>query len=210
MEHKEMTDADLVKIFNNFYKECKNISETTPNKLSLFLKFYFYYILVMDRFEQKISRTKFNRTKTKIEKNEIIERGEKIREGITNRKKEIDKILSKLDAKNKHKILPALVKKSENNKKLVKNVANNRQIKYNFEQLNKNEAYLLPPEQSELNILRSKNVINLTNSEANRLKELQNSEFKNELLRYQENINRNLPIKQNNPWVFNNNPSRFI
>ena len=210
MEHKEMTDADLVKIFNNFYTKCKNISETTPNKLSLFLKFYFYYILVMDRFEQKISRTKFNRTKTKIEKNKIIETGEKIREGITNRKKEIDEILSKLDYKNKHKILPALGKKSENNKKLVKNVANNRQIKYNFEKLNKNEAYLLPPEQSELNILRSKNVNNLTNSEANRLKELQNSEFKNELLRYQENINRNRPIIQNNPWVINKNPSRFI
>jgi len=208
MEHKEMTDADLVKNFNNFYEKCKNISKPTQNKISLFWEFYKYYILVMDRFEQKISRIKFNRTKTKIEKNKIIETGEKIREGITNRKKEIDKILSELD--DKHKILQALVKKNKNNENLLKNVANNRQIKYNFEQLNKNEAYLLPPEQSELNILRSKNVINLTNSEANRLKELQNSEFKNELLRYQENINRNLPIKQNNPWVFNNNPSRFI
>jgi hypothetical protein len=114
----------------------------------------------------------------------MIETRKQIRKAITERKKEVDRILTALGDKN---ISSILIKKSKNNKNLMKNVANEIQIQYNANQLNKNNAYLLPPKQSELNMLLGKET--LTNLEANQLKKLQRLENQEELNRLQRNIN---------------------
>ena len=129
MDHKQITDTGLVNLFNKYYEKCINISKNTQDKLLIFLEFYKYYILVMNRFEQKILRMQHNTSKPSIESREII------RKSITKRKKEVDKILSELDDRNM--ILLVLAKKNTNTNKLPKNLANNIQLEYNAESLQK-------------------------------------------------------------------------
>ena len=217
MEHKQKTDSELVTLFNEYYKKCKNISKNisknTQNKLLIFLEFYKYYILVMNRFAQEISRMQRNRSKP------IIESREKIREGITKKKKEVDKILSELDDRNK--ILLVLAKKNTNTNKLPKNLANNIQLEYNAEQLSKNNVFSQTLELSELNaLLLKKKVAELNKTENNRLILLKELYNKNELERLeQERLEQNLQKlqltnnsskKRPNAFVLNNTPQKYI
>jgi hypothetical protein len=55
MEYKNKTDLQLVNLFNISYENCKKITKNTPNKKLIFIDFYKYYILVMNRFKEKIS-----------------------------------------------------------------------------------------------------------------------------------------------------------
>ena len=213
MEHKQKTDSELVTLFNEYYEKCINISKNTQNKLLIFLEFYKYYILVMNRFEQKISRMQRNTSKLSIESREII------REGITKRKKEVDKILSELDDRNE--ILLVLAKKNTNTNKLPKNLANNIQLEYNAEQLSKNNVFSQTLELSELNaLLLKKKVAELNKTENNRLILLKELYNKNELERLeQERLEQNLQKlqltnnsskKRPNAFVLNNTPQKYI
>lgn len=179
---KELSDN-----FKKSYENCINISKYNSNfKPFIFMEFYKYYCLFMDELDKQKIFSNRDREKTQTSKNKTNENIKKIKKGITNKKKEVDKIL--LELSNQNKILPALLKKSTDTIKLIKNLANNKDLEYNIEQLeqsSKNENFFQP---SELNILRQKKRNSqITNNENIRLQLLEQSYNNSELKRLEQN-----------------------
>ena len=159
----------------------KNISEYNSKlKPLIFMEFYKFYCIFMDELDKQQIISNRDREKSQTSKNKINENIKKIKKGITNKKKEVDKIL--LELSNKNKILPALLKKSTDTNKLIKNLANNKDLEYYMKQLeqsSKNENFFQP---SELNILRQKKRNSqITNNENIRLQLLEQSYNNSEL-----------------------------
>ena len=208
---------ELSENFKKFYENCINISEYNSKlKPLIFMEFYKFYCIFMDELDKQQIISNRDREKSQTSKNKINENIKKIKKGITNKKKEVDKIL--LELSNKNKILPALLKKSTDTNKLIKNLANNKDLEYYMKQLeqsSKNENFFQP---SELNILRQKKRNSqITNNENIRLQLLEQSYNNSELKRLEQNsrLEQNLqklqiakkPIEA---WVRNIIPQKYI
>ena len=125
---------ELSENFKKFYENCINISEYNSKlKPLIFMEFYKFYCIFMDELDKQQIISNRDREKSQTSKNKINENIKKIKKGITNKKKEVDKIL--LELSNKNKILPALLKKSTDTNKLIKNLANNKDLEYYMKQL---------------------------------------------------------------------------
>jgi len=209
---KELSDN-----FKKSYDNCINISKYNSKiKPIIFMDFYKFYCLLMDELNIQQIISNRDKEKSQASKNKIKQNIKKIKKGITNKKKEVDKILFELS--NKNKILPALLKKNTDTIKLIKNLANNKDLEYNIEQLeqsSKNENFFQP---SELNILRQKKRNSqITNDENIRLQLLEQSYNNSELKRLEQNsrLEQNLqklqiakkPIEA---FVRNNTPQIYL